>query len=182
MGKFIGNAFWQSHRHLLISAFLLCYIYAVGLTLCPRSIWKDHLQAPVRPALRYLGLWQNYVTFAPAPVSKSIALDAVVRYADGTTKIWNYPRAEDEKGLDRFVKDKYRRLLYTHFLVDQRLWPAIARFAARQCDTPEKHPVAVDLVKHITPVPPLGSQAGSASAATQHETMYTCLISPDDLH
>lgn len=169
-------------RRCLISAFVLVYIYAVGVSLLPKSICQKALIKPVRPFISLCALQQNFVTYAPNPWSNSLTLDAAVRFDDGSCSVWHYPRVETYSGTERIVKDRYRRLLYRSLHQEKMLWPGFARYVARVNDSPQRHPVSVQLVKHLTPVLlPLPGANAEQRVPTQDVCLFTYAVKAADL-
>src|SRR5258708_3352487 len=81
-------------RKSLISALVIAYLFVMAYELFPTLPLRKQLFAPLRPAIEYAGLWQNFAVFVPNPRKNNTYLDAVVAYADGTSVVWNYPRME----------------------------------------------------------------------------------------
>lgn len=177
----VTGPFKIDRRHM-ISAFILLYLYSVGLCLCHKSLWQQKLIAPVRPLVCLLSLQQNYETYAPNPWSSTMQLDADITFNDGTTAVWRYPRVEAMCGMERIIKDRYRRLLYKSLYQRKQLWPGFSRYVARINDTSERHPVTVQLVKHTTPVllPAPGTHE-APQAGTTDTVLFTYAVQKQDL-
>ena len=77
----------------------------------------------------FLGLDQDFGVFAPVPRNSNPHLVAIVRYKDGTTRIWNSPRMERLGFLEKIPKERYRKFFDDNCVWDKvpETWPDIAR-------------------------------------------------------
>jgi hypothetical protein len=97
------------------------------------------------------GFWQYWDMFAPNPVQVDLWMDAEVVYKDGTRTIFSYPRMFTEPLVQKYIKERYRKL---YERIDQEkysfLWsPAAQRIAYLNADNPTNPPLLVNLRRHF---------------------------------
>ncbi len=131
---------------LLISALLLITLATTIVVNLPGSrLTRD----AVRVAGRYLnvtGLDQSWSLFAPDPRLRSIAIEARVQYADGSTRAWKLPRGGALIG----SYWDYHWQKWLEFVLDAHhpaLWRPAALFIARADARPGRRPVRVTLIR-----------------------------------
>lgn len=140
----------------VISVFILLYVSCIWCYLQPHTRWVNNVMVYVQPTIMYLGLWQNYEVFSPDVRRANIRLVAEVVFADGQTSVWNYPQMEKLSYFDRMVKERYRKLGLDYLNWDKykKLWPDLARYAARQGQLQHGGtPVVVRLTRHFWYLP-----------------------------
>ncbi len=149
----------SSIRRLLASAFILWQLGATAVWLLPPSALQQRLVPMVRRYMVFTGSAQNWHMFAPNPANVDEYLTTVVTYRDGTRKTWMFPRMHDLGYLQRYQKERFRKMFeYAHKDAHKELWPSLARYAALEANLdPATNPVAaVALVRHWQSVPPPG--------------------------
>lgn len=111
----------------------------------------------VRLYLLPTGFWQYWDMFAPNPASTDMWCDAVVKYQDGSTKIYQYPRMYLLSIPVKYEKERYRKFYERAHLDDYSyLWPQFAQRIAHVMDNPNDPPVEVSLRRHWQVVAPPG--------------------------
>lgn len=155
----------------VISAFILLYVTCLWCYMQPQARWVENAMVYVEPTIMFLGLWQNYQVFSPDVRRANVHLVAEVVYADGQTSIWNYPQMEKLSFPDRLIKERYRKLGldYVNWDKYKKLWPDLARYAARQGHLSHGGtPVAVRLRRYFWYLPD-ARKAMSGTAAKPEE-------------
>lgn len=111
----------------------------------------------VRLYLLPTGFWQYWDMFSPNPASTDMWCDAVVKYQDGSTKIYQYPRMYLLSIPVKYEKERYRKFYERAHLDDYSyLWPQFAQRIAHEMDNPTDPPVEVSLRRHWEEVSPPG--------------------------
>lgn len=134
---------------------------------------------------QYFGLEQDFGVFAPKPRDVNPHLTAIVRYRDGTTKVWTYPRMERIDLYNRIRMERYRKffddnLAWPRF---EKLWPDLARWVARvNFEDPANPPVEVSLLRFssavLIPEEGLGKPNPPQS---EQKALATYPVKPEDL-
>ncbi|MBK9282279.1 MAG: hypothetical protein IPM93_29340 [Candidatus Obscuribacter sp.] len=148
---------WARVRKPVISAFIL---FHGMLNFC--YMFNHH---PYTQALNYffhnyyffLGLDQDFGVFAPVPRNSNPHLVAVVRFKDGTTRIWNSPRMERLGFLEKIPKERYRKFFDDNCVWEKTpmAWPDIARYVARVSLVEKSNPPeTVSLIRFSSRIPP----------------------------
>jgi hypothetical protein len=137
---------------LLISLFVTAVVVAVVVANLPTGAAQRRAARATAPLTNALGLDQRWRMFAPVPRNEVLYLEARVRHADGTVSTWRPPTDGPLVGAYR---DYHWRKLVEHAVPGSdawpRLWPGVARYAARQ---EGGRPVSVTLVKRSADVLP----------------------------
>jgi hypothetical protein len=171
-------------RKSIISIFLLCYIYAIGLSLLPVSPVRNALFDPIRPLLLYSGLWENFIVFAPNPPMTNVDLTAKIQRRNGETIIWQYPRMDKLSILDRIEKERYRKFGSDHLNYDAEVMfrPDLARFVARLYRDDDNPPQTITLQRHWADIPAPPDGIGKPLPEHNHQAdIFTYTVRPDDM-
>jgi hypothetical protein len=142
-------------RKPIISAFILFYMSAVMLWVCPPSRTKDALIKPITDSIWWTGVWQGFAVFAPDPRKINFRIVATIKYDDGSEKIWNYPAMEKLGFFERYCKEHFRKFGNDCMNYNELLWPDFARYIARQQDEKAKHPVSITLTRTWADILPI---------------------------
>jgi len=165
-------------KETLISVFILFHLVCLIYAATPSSgyLWRV-ISLPLQHYVNMTGLWQAWGMFAPDPRSFQCYLDAEIRYADGTQKIWEFPRMEKLSQWQRFRMERYRKWVNDNLRDENQkiLWDDAARFVARRNNAiPGNPPVTITLIRHWkmpTPlVPPPSSVSGNTCIYTGGNT------------
>jgi hypothetical protein len=114
---------------------------------------------PILPALRQVmntaGLKQNWALFGPRTSFNNMHHLAKIRFADGTVKLYEWPRVDN---VDLFKKgdyEPYSKLLTDNLPIDHssRLRISVARFIARANVNPANQPRLVTLIDVVSQIP-----------------------------
>ena len=123
--------------------FVLLTLLASNLSDSAIRSWLARLVEPVRNGL---GLDQAWGVFAPDPRSTVYDLYGRIRYDDGTTEIWRWPKG------DPFISE-YRAYHWQKWAEQVRLddnsdlWRPAAEWLARTHDRAGRHPTEITLVR-----------------------------------
>jgi len=169
----------------MISAFLAFHLFAI-------ISWCIPLDTPlivsfrsmVVPYMAWSGLFQKWDMFAPNPSMLNNYMTADITYADGHTATWSFPRMEELGLVQKYVKERYRKFANDNLRLDafSVLWPDAARYIARVNKLqPSNPPVAIDLVRHWSVVPPPTFENGFMTGPWNHFRFFHYVVQPGDL-
>ena len=157
---------------LAISVFVAAVVAAIAISNLPTGAAQQRAARVTAPFGNALGLDQRWRMFAPIPRSEVLYLEARVRHADGTTTVWRPPTDGPLVGAYR---DYHWRKFVEHAVPNgdtwPRLWPAVARYAARQ---EGDRPVSVTLVKRSADVLP--PDRGGGLTPFREQPYYTLTL------
>lgn len=105
--------------------FVSIYFSTAVITLLPKSPLQSRLIALVSPLTQAFNLSQNWKLFSPDLREINFCSHAVVEFADGTTKLYEFPRLE-QMG----IFDAYRRQKLCKLFQDSMPWPDFSLFWA----------------------------------------------------
>jgi hypothetical protein len=161
------TAFVQSSAEMLRNGFL------VG----NRNYLK---MSPLRFYLLSTGFWQYWDMFSPNPASTDIWSDSVVTYADGSSKVYHYPRIYDLPIPQKFMKERWRKFFERAGNQGyQFLWPVFGqRVALLNYNDPKNPPVKVDLRRHSMAIAAPGKPEDTTYT---EETYYRYVVDQEKL-
>lgn len=116
--------------------------------------------SPIKFYMLGTGFWQYWDMFAPNPSNTDIWVDALVRFKDGSQKVYSYPRMANLPLIAKYAKERYRKF-YERINPDEdvTMWPHFAQHIAYlECTDLKNPPVMVALRRHFLPVQPPGSR------------------------
>jgi hypothetical protein len=132
--------------------FVLATLLASNL---PDSAIQNWLSKLVQPVRNGVGLDQAWGVFAPDPRSTVYGFEGRIRYDDGTSDIWHWPKG------DPFISE-YRDYHWQKWSEQVRLdddsflWRPLAVWLARTHDRRGRHPTEVTLVRRWFDLNPPG--------------------------
>lgn len=89
----------------------------------------------ISPYQSFFALDQNWSMFAPNPSSTNSYVEAVIRFTDGSTERWTFPRASQISSVDRFTAGERFRKFSQEGLrpVEQKkdVWKNLGQFIER---------------------------------------------------
>ena len=135
-----------------------------------------------RPYLLFTGLFQKWDMFAPDPSKLNNFVGAVITYRDGQRSLWTFPRMEHMGYIDKYFKERYRKYANDCLRLDaySQLWPDAARYIARMNNRPSNRPVAVDLVRYWSIIPPPTADGEEPPASWNQHTFFHSDVTPGD--
>jgi hypothetical protein len=139
-----------------INAFIVLQLYVIVFWGMPGWNLRQALIQPVEPYVLKLGLWHSWDMFSPDPLAVNFHLEAHITYADGSVRIWEFPRMEKLGYWERYQKERFRkwreRVRQDVYAV---VWDDTARYVARlNNNNPANPPRQVVLMRHWGPIPP----------------------------
>ena len=150
----------SSRGHLLrtaISLFLAFNLFAILSWCVPlESPFISACRNATRRYMLFTGLFQKWDMFAPNPSSLNGYVGAQVIFHDGHTALWSFPRMEELGLVDKYFRERYRKYAVDNLRLDTNsvTWPDAARYIARLNNSAINPPVAVNLIRYWSTVPP----------------------------
>jgi hypothetical protein len=148
-----------------INAFIILHVYIIVIWGLPSSRFRYVMTQPVQSYVLQTGLWQSWDMFSPEPLSLNFTVEAHIRFRDGSTNVWEFPRMEKLGIWERFQKERYRkwreRIRQDSYGI---AWNDTARFVARLHNNPANPPVKVTLVRHWQAITPPALRPGTLDA------------------
>jgi hypothetical protein len=184
-----------SFNYCLISLFIIAYFFCSAawrwLTapggLGPSGAVPTRLKHWLTPITTLSGLEQCWAFFSPNIDSENSYTLIVVTLQNGLLKLVELPRLEKLNLLQKFEKEKYRKLFNDNMPKSAyaSIRPDIARFYSRANSEPHNKPLRAAFFLISTPIPPPDLPATDKPAAIsgQHmpvEKYFVYGVSPDD--
>ncbi|MBN9415785.1 hypothetical protein ABS71_04510 [bacterium SCN 62-11] len=150
-----------SVKQRILSVFVIFYVFCMFMMAWPwpaSEATKEKVLGPAIGALDFVGVWHRLRLFAPTPPLAHGNVEFQVTYDDGTTENWKPAREQFAPGEK---PDSYQRYYYYYVLWGWErkmdgIWPALAAYIARQCQSSTRHPVWVVFVENYAWIPPIG--------------------------
>lgn len=147
---------WQLIRKPLISVFILLHCLLNFCYMFNHHPFMYEVNRFFAKYFLFLGLQQSYQVFAPVPRDKNVHLMALVRYKDGSQRLWSSPRMERLDQFEKIPAERYRKFFDDNVSWENLtlFWPDIAVYVARinyfDRDNP---PDTVSLIRYSSTVP-----------------------------
>lgn len=170
----------------LINLFIVVYWTVVGIWLMPESQIRDKLSEYVRPIFFSCGLIQYWSLFSPDVRERIYHCNAIITFADGSHKNYEFPRPPKMGQIEKFQHEKLRKLFleYMPFPSGVEFLPDFARFVAR-CNADSKNPpTQVSIVFSYVNTPPPNSPDGLRDSLPEHiykSTLFNYRVKQEDL-
>ncbi|BDI28161.1 hypothetical protein CCAX7_002120 [Capsulimonas corticalis] len=179
------RAQWAAFGRVAITVFVVWHLFALVVwALAGTSEVARQGMSIVRPYMTLTGLNQGWLMFAPEPYKLDVYVETVVHYADGSQRVWDYPRMDQLRYDDRYRSERYRKYIeVAHQEGFSYLWHSMATYAARiNNDRPGSRPVSVDLIRHFRVLPDIQTTApGAPPPPMGVYKFYSTDIQPEDL-
>lgn len=111
---------------------------------------------PLRASTGIIALWN---LFGPDVRDKNVHYSSVITFADGSTKLYEFPRSQKMGYFERFQKEKQRKLFIDCLpqVFTRPMLPSVARFLFDANADPTNPPRKVVFTQHWIDTPPPGS-------------------------
>lgn len=150
-----GGADHASWKRAFLNGFIILQLYVIVFWGMPGSRFRNLMVQLVEPYVIKLGLWHSWDMFSPDPLAVNFNLEAHITFADGSLRIWEFPRMEKLGVWERYQKERFRKWRErVRQDVYRAVWDDTARYIARQVHDPANPPVKVVLVRHWGSIPP----------------------------
>ncbi len=172
----------------VISLFLATFFVVVGAWLIPDKAapdkwWVTQYTWPVMCSTGWVQCWS---LFSPDVREVNVHCNALIRFQDGTVKIYEFPRAQKMDLLTKFKREKLRKLFIDNMAWPQgeAFWPSIARYLARANYDPSNPPDTVTLIVNSHAMPPPDpkhwSYRDQLPEHTEKNILITYKVKPQD--
>ncbi len=157
---------------LILSVLGALCIYFLIVWNLPDSEIRDQLRPPLSPAVRTIGIAQDWGVFAPNPVSTSYRVEADVTMKDGTVQRYQFPDGDPWVGA-------YREFRWRKFESrvrkddNRRRWKPTAEWIRRQYG--DQVVVGVELVRLSRAIP----EPGKGEQTVWEEEEFFTIRFPD---
>lgn len=147
---------WVSIRKTLVSLFILLnLILWCSWFVYPRRVHDSPLRL-VQRIWVFFALYQRWSPFAPMVPTQSKHLTATITFANGLTRLYEFPRMETLSIWERLQKHRWRK--FQAYLVGMSKFRDVqvdcARFLARLVADERNVPVMISLTSHLCQIPP----------------------------
>jgi hypothetical protein len=139
-------------KFLLINAFIVMHLMMMCRAQWPidKSKILSWIYTPVTFVQSFFSMYQGWEMFAPNPSRLNIFLDAEIEFEDGTTYVWQLPRATHQGAMAKHLwGEKMRKLVSECLRMDKNswAWKDTARYVLRKNKETlfEKNPMKVHL-------------------------------------
>jgi len=124
---------WWKNRRSAISLFIILHLTIITTFLFNSNQVTDAMVRTFVGYIYFFGLEQNFGMFSNVRMTNLHAL-VVATLADGTNQIIEYPRMERLNLWDRFMQERYRKLMYDNLMggVNREYLLDYVRYVARQ--------------------------------------------------
>ena len=142
---------------VFLSLFVVYYFFVVVAWLLPDD-WanRDQLTEKTWPHMVFFGWFQHWSLFSPDVRHIIYHETAVISFADGSTKVYEFPRMQRMDLWEKFRHEKLRKMFSDNIPWDgyKQFLPYVARYIARANSNPENQPVQVTFIFNSTYNPP----------------------------
>jgi len=169
-------------KRAAINLFLAANIAAIVCWSLPvTSPLIDSFRHVIRPYLVWIGLFQSWDMFAPAPKPVNSFVEAFIIHDDGKIQDWTFPRMHQLSLLSRYSAERYRKFVES-FPEEKNLatWPDVARRLAWMNRGSPSPPAIVILTLHWSEIEPEPGRADKP-AKWHQQVFYEYKVKPMDL-
>ncbi|MBA3992597.1 MAG: hypothetical protein C0469_03660 [Cyanobacteria bacterium DS2.3.42] len=169
--------------------FVAVYFSIAVITLLPKSPLQSRLIVLVAPLASAFNLSQNWKLFSPDLREINFCSHAVVEFADGTTKLYEFPRLEQMGAFEAYRRQKLCKIFQDSMPWPDfsAFWPDVGRFLARAnfdpTGTDSNAPVQVSLAYNWVPVCDMEHYEKQADLKEPNRsfTFFIYRVKPEDL-
>lgn len=182
----------SENEQALVSLFLIFYFIVVGAWLMDEdylAVVKNPIIEYTKPAMDSFGWSQYWGVFAPEVRNQNYHCTAVIDFADGTSKLYEFPNTNiDQKDyLKHFGGEKKRKLFNDNLAWEnyEQFRPSVLRFLARANDDPNNPPQIITFQWHHAWTPPLDTKnwkyRDQLPQHTEQQVKTVYFVNPKDL-
>lgn len=175
----------QAAKELVISGFIITYLFFTTIWLLPETKFKERFLEPVKFHWFYWGLDQNWSLFSPSIRDLNFHTTVTVRFKNGMLMLWEPPRMNKLDLAERFRREKFRKwgidnLPWPDY---KMLWPDLARHVGKKLYTAENPPEMLSLNLYWTRFPAPETKvvpAGELKDVFEQSTIFDYKYKPED--
>ncbi len=169
--------------------FVAIYFSIAVITLLPKSPLQSRLIVLVAPLSSAFNLSQNWKLFSPDLRGINFCSHAVIEFADGTTKLYEFPRLEQMGAFEAYRRQKLCKIFQDSMPWPDfsAFWPDVGRFLARAnfdpADTELNAPVQVSLAYNWVPIGDMNhyEKQSALKEPSRSFTFFIYRVKPEDL-
>src|ERR1700677_1715516 len=109
---------FSKYTKLTVWALLLTYFVSVFIWISPEGPFKEAMLYFIKPLIGATSIGQSWAVFAPEVRDDNYHETALICFEDGSVKIYEFPRMEKLDYLQRFRREKFRKMF-----LDCMPWP-----------------------------------------------------------
>jgi hypothetical protein len=134
---------------------VVCYFILVVSWCCGESPVVQRFEPALLQVMSTLGLKQNWALFGPKTTFNNMHHLAKIRFADGTVKLYEWPRVDNVDLLKKGDYEPYSKLLTDNLpnRSNECLRVSVARFVARANINPANQPRLITLIDVVSQIP-----------------------------
>jgi hypothetical protein len=168
-----------------ISIFVIAYCTIVFIWCGAKWLGLEGFKDKITPLVTVFGFNQNWSLFSPDIRPINLHSLAIISFADGSLKLYEWPRMDKSDIFTKTVKEKYRKMLNDCLPWEEyrALWPAQANFVCRANFNPTNPPESLLLSYFWTSVPPAKLWFGR-STIQEHDKQknyFVYQVQPEDI-
>lgn len=166
-----------------ISAFILFHLLVIASLSFPSNApFAKTIATQLERYAQRTGLFQSWNMFAPNPKNANNYVDAEITFRNGQKRLWTFPQMNELGYIERYSKERYRKLANEGLDINPVLLPDTARYIARLNGDDSNPPQTVKLVYYwsVIPAPPLSGETPQTGEWT-HKVLGTYAVKPGDL-
>ncbi len=151
-----SGTFTEGHK-ALVSSFLAVFFIVVGAWLLPEwTPYKNSITTYTWPVMLTTGWVQYWSLFCPEVRDCNYHLTALIEFADGTVKCYEFPRMEKMDLWTKFQREKMRKLFGDNIAWPNfaQFRPSVCRYLARANNDTTNPPIKVTMIRNIVNTPP----------------------------
>ena len=170
-----------------ISLLIFCYFFCICVWIAPSSQLRSALLKKVAPILTVTGLEQQWNLFGPEVRKINLHGMAIITFADGSMKLYEFPRMDKLDIWRRLKREKMRKMFVERIPTDNHrdFLPAICRSIACANANPDNQPVEITLAYNWCNIPPPDPEhwapRESLPEHDRHQTLCVYRVKTGDL-
>lgn len=175
---------WPRWKHVAISAFILFHLVAITCWSVPiNSLLIPKCKQLIGHYMLWSGLFQGWDMFAPDPSKLNCYVVAEIKYRDGQTRLWKFPRMQELGYVERYFRERFRKFSTEYLRTDDHaaMWPEAARYVARVNSSASNPPVSVSLIRYWSEIGPQEPGKVYKPGLWYQYTFFTYPVKPADL-
>lgn len=146
----------EGYWKMAINTFIVSFLFCVGTWFLNESPVKTKITTYTWQALVAFGWYQHWGLFSPDVRHKIYHETAVIRFKDGSMKIYEYPRAQKMNHWTRFKHEKLRKMFGDNmpWSMGEPFLPAFAQHLADSNSNSKNPPKSITFIMNWVDNPP----------------------------
>ncbi len=143
--------------HMVFLSAVLCFYYSIiAICISPDGYFKTAIYPYMKPIADCFSLRQAWNLFSPEVRTTNGHQTAIITFADGSLKFYEFPRMEKLDFFGKLKREKLRKMFIDNLPTQgfEQFRPSVARALARANNDRQNPPVLVTLQYHWVNTPP----------------------------